>query len=144
MGKGNSFNDDDLESWVSTFDGTAVDEDWFAVALPRLIVARRFTFSAGRVSEDGGWFDARQGKPRVQVQRTTGADWQTIGTLDGYPDTTATEARDVGNDWDLAAYTLNVQQPVEFVAVRVIGRPAGGKDPTRPYVTCAALQAFSS
>ena len=35
MGKGHSFNDDDSNTWVSTFDGTRPALDWFAITLPR-------------------------------------------------------------------------------------------------------------
>jgi hypothetical protein len=143
MGKGHSFNDDDSNTWVSTFDGTRPALDWFAITLPRPVTARRIVMVAGGVTEDGGWFDASAGKPRIQIQSHAGAPWRTLGTLETYPPTTATQAHDVGNSWDQTEYTLQVPQGVTFIAVRVIGQPAGGKSPARPYVTCAGLQAFA-
>lgn len=138
-----SINDDDLYTGMSTFDGKFAEIDWFAVTLDRTVRARQFAFTAGVVTRNGGWFDASAGKPQVQIRAHRDTDWQTIGRFDDYPQTTGTEPLNVGNDWDLTAYRLNLSQPVEFVAVRVIGRPAGGADPSRPYVTCAELQAFT-
>lgn len=142
MGKGHSFNDDDSETWVSTFDGGHPASDWFAITLERPAKAQRFVFVAGAVSDDGGWFDATSGKPVMQIKTDFAAEWRTIGILADYPQATATDPQNVGNQWDQTEYTLRTETPVSFVAVRVIGQPAGGKNPTRPYVTCAALQAF--
>ena len=138
-----TFNDDDLHTYMSTQDGTAPEEDWFAITMNRPIQAQQFAFIAGAVTPQGGWFDASAGKPRIQIRTTASAEWQTIGRLDDYPNTTATESRDVGNTWDLFSYRLKLPQPVSFVAVRIIGKPSGGTNPARPYVTCAELQAFA-
>ena len=144
-GKGHSFNDDDAESWVSTYDGTQPATDWFAITLDRPVAAQRFVFVAGAVTDAGGWFDVQGGgKPQLQVKDRATSAWRTIGRFDDYPDTTASDAREVGNTWVQAEYTLRTPAPVRFVAVRVLGRPAGGRDPARPYVTCAALQAFGA
>ena len=144
MGKGHSFNDDDAETWVSTFDGGRADLDWFAITMRRAVKARRFVMVAGGVTQEGGWFDATAGKPRIQIQAHAAGPWRTLGFLQAYPDTTALEARDVGNSWDHNEYALRLPEAVTFTAVRVIGRPAGGKEPTRPYVTCAALAAYAT
>lgn len=144
MGKAHSFNDEDAESWVSTYDGTTANTDWFAIHLERPVKARRFVFMAGEVSDRGGWFDANSGKPRIQVKVSASAAWQTIGNLEDYPPTTGTDALGVGNTWDQTEYTLRTSTSVTFMAIRVIGRPAGGKAPLRPYVTCAALKAFAT
>ncbi len=135
--------DEDPASQVSTLGGVVPDEDWFAVALPRPVTARRVVFTQGTVAAHGGWFDAQAGKPRVQLQRRAGAAWETLGELADYPATTATQPGPLANTWDTHEHGLVFSQPERFVAVRVIGRPAGGSDPKRAHVTCSALQAFA-
>ena len=122
--------------------GTAGDEDWFTVTLPRPITARRVVFTQGTVVAHGGWFNAQAGKPRVQVQRHAGAAWETLGELADYPPTTATDPGPLANGWDSHEHGLVFAQPERFVALRVIGRPAGGNDAQRAHVTCTELQAF--
>ena len=65
-----SINDGDLASFVTTFDGTKAEEDWFAVTLPAPVKIQRIVFIHGKNFHDGGWFDTSAGKPRVQIQRT--------------------------------------------------------------------------
>lgn len=137
-----SIVDADPASQVSTLHGTAGDEDWFTVTLPRPITARRVVFTQGTVVAHGGWFNAQAGKPRVQVQRHAGAAWETLGELADYPPTTATDPGPLANGWDSHEHGLVFAQPERFVALRVIGRPAGGNDAQRAHVTCTELQAF--
>lgn len=134
---------EDFECSVTTADGQRADEDWYAVTLSQPVSARRFVFTHGRVAKDGGWFDTRSGKPRVQVQRSAGAPWDTIGILADYPATTDTQANGV-EQWDRdARHTLQLPAPERFVAVRVIGVPACGDKPSQAHSSCAQLQAFS-
>ena len=138
-----SIVDADPNSQVSTLQGRTDDQDWFAVTLPHPIIARRVVFTQGKVSRHGGWFNAQGGKPRVQVQRNVGAAWETLGELADYPATTATDPGPLANEWDSHEHGLVLEQPERFVAVRIIGRPAGGNDPPRAHVTCTELQAFA-
>lgn len=138
-----SINDEDFESFVSTFNGEIAKEDWFAVTLARPVTARRIVFTHGKNFHDGGWFDSQAGKPRVQIQRTAASQWETIGELEDYPATTAVSGKDV-EKWDVdARFTLHLKTPANFVAVRVIGKPASGDNPKQAFASCTELQAFS-
>lgn len=132
-------SDGDFRSFVVTFDGTARDEDWFAVSLDEPVTVRRIVYAHGRTFHDGGWFDASAGKPRVQIQRTKGGAWETVGTLDDYPATTATDPKGLRQG---EAFTLRLKEPVTCLAIRVIGRPACGDNPNQAFASCAELQGF--
>jgi hypothetical protein len=80
----------------------------------------------------------------VQIRRTAEAAWETIGVLDEYPLTTASSPENLER-WNAdAQFTLRLKSPVTFVALRVIGKPACGDNPTQAFATCTALQAFSA
>ncbi len=134
----------DGDGFVVTFDGKrpASNEDWFAVTLPAPIEARRFVFTHGKNFHDGGWFDTSSGKPRVQVQRVAGGEWETIGELAEYPATTATKGDHERLTWSNRRFTLALEDPVRFTAVRVIGVPASGDNPAQAFSSCAGLEAF--
>ena len=134
-----SIKDDDFDSIVVTFDGKTAKEDWFAVTLAAPVSVRRVVFAHGRNFPDGGWFDARAGKPRVQVQRDKGGAWETVGELSDYPATTATDDKKLKPG---QTFTLRLPEPVKAAAVRVIGTPACGNKPTQAFSSCAELQAF--
>ena len=136
-----SINDDDPQSLVTTFDGKPAAEDWFAVTLDQPVSARRVVFLSGNVYHDGGWFDTSAGKPRVQIQRSAGGPWETIGELTNYPATTATDGDALKHLQN--RFTLDLSEPVSFVAVRVIGVPACGDNPKQAFSSCAELQAFA-
>ena len=78
----------------------------------------------------------------MQVQRSAGAAWETVGVLEGYPDTTARDATTLGNPRTNRSFTLELPAPVRFMAVRVVGKPASGDRPAQAFVSCAELQAF--
>ena len=86
-----SIIDDDPSSFVVTFNGRPAKEDWYAVTLAQPAEIKRVVFMHGQSFHDGGWFDTRGGKPRVQVQQQKGGPWETVGELGAYPATTATE-----------------------------------------------------
>lgn len=136
---GGSINDGDGDTFVVTFSGESRDEDWFAVSLDAPVEIRRVVFAHGRTFHDGGWFDASVGKPRVQVQRVKGGPWETIGVLEEYPATTATDSKGLRNG---QAFTLRLTSPVRAVAIRVIGKPAHGDNPAQAFASCAELEAF--
>lgn len=134
-----SILDGDPGSVVVTYDGRWSVEDWFAVSLPGPVRIRRVIFRHGRTFHDGGWFDTSQGKPRVQVRRTVDGPWETVGVLDDYPATSATDAAGLRGG---EAFELRLAGPVEVVAVRVAGRPACGDNPAQAFSSCAELEAF--
>ena len=136
---GGSINDGDVSSFVVTFNGRKPKEDWYAVTLPEPVAIRRVVFRHGKTFHDGGWFDASQGKPRVQIQRQADAPWETIGELADYPAVDAVR----GDLAAGAAFTLKLKEAVKAKAVRVLGRPASGDDPGQAFSSCAELEAFA-
>jgi DUF1680 family protein len=137
-----SINDDNLQSLVVTYDGKRAAEDWFAVTVAKPITARRVIFTHGRNFHDGGWFDTSAGRPRVQIRRTPGSGWETIGELGDYPATTARSGQSDRLTWSNRSFTLLLSKPVTFAAVRVVGAPASGDNPQQAFSSCAELQAF--
>ena len=135
-----SIIDDDLNNLVNTWNGEYQSLDWFAVTLERPVSAARFVFTHGRNYHDGGWFDTAAGKPRVQVQRSTNAPWDSIGELQTYPATSAAQA---GALVQGQQFELRLDAPAQFVAVRVLGKPSSGDRPNQSFVTCSELQAFA-
>jgi uncharacterized protein len=134
-----SINDGRPDTFVVTFNAEKADEDWFAVTLSRPATIGRVVFIHGRNFHDGGWFDASQGKPNVQIQRHLNAPWETVGRLDGYPSTTA--ANPAGLEPG-RIFTLRLPQSVTAWAVRVLGIPASGDNPQQAFSSCGELQAF--
>jgi hypothetical protein len=134
-----SIIDGDAGSFVVTYNRKPAKQDWFAVALARPIHFGRVVFAHGKSFHDGGWFDASAGKPQVQVQRTPGGSWETIGTLADYP---ATTARSDARLKPGQSFSLRVPSPVAAVAVRVLGVPACGDSPKQAFSSCGELEAF--
>ncbi len=135
-----SICDEHPQTWVVTYDGTKRDEDWFAVESDMPQKVRRIVFYHGRTYHDGGWFDTSQGKPQVQVRRQLGGPWETVGRLETYPETTATDPRGLlqGEPFELV-----LKEPVICFGIRVIGRPACGDNQTQSFSSCAELKGFS-
>lgn len=131
--------DGDPSTYAVTYDGAPATQDWFGIVLDEPATISRIVFAHGRSFHDGGWFDAAQGKPQVQAQREKGGAWQTIGTLDNYPATSATDSAGLrdGQQW-----TLRLPKSEAVVALRVIGSPASGDDASQAFASCAELQAF--
>ena len=132
--------DGDARTFSVTFNNTRADLDWFGVALDTPETIGRVVFAHGRSFHDGGWFDASQGKPQVQAQREKDGPWQTIGTLEDYPATGATD--NVGLK-DGQEFTLRLARPERIVALRVIGKPASGDSASQAFSSCAEVQAFA-
>ena len=138
--KNGSINDEDIKNWVSTFDGQLAKEDWFAVTLDAPVTIRQVVFVPGESSHHGGWFDTSVSKPRVQVQRNKDDVWETVGELGDYPVTTATNGVSRQLIWQ--GFTCRLTEPTKAIAVRVIGTPACGDDPTQSFSTCSELRVF--
>ncbi len=139
-------NDGDSGTYVVTYDGNKRALDWFAITLQKPVTIGRVVFAHGHSFHDGGWFDAGEegadafGKPQVQVQRERNGPWQTVGTLDDYP---VIAGKDGTALRDGQMFTLRLKQPQTVVAVRVIGKPAGGDAPHQSFASCAELQAMA-
>jgi uncharacterized protein len=136
---GGSIIDEDLHSFVVTFGNKRPAEDWYAVMLYEPVSVARVVFAHGETFHDGGWFDARAGKPRIQVKTAADGQWQTVGELKDYPATTATDPAGLKRG---ESFTCELASPIKVFAVRVIGKPATGDEPKRAFSSCAELQAF--
>jgi hypothetical protein len=133
-------NDGDFATFVVTYGGKPLEEDWFAVSLDEAVTIGSVVFGHGQNYPDGGWFDASAGKPKVQVQLAKDGAWETVGELGDYPKTTA---ENNGGLTDGQKSTCELAKPVKAVAVRVTGKPAGGLKPSQAFSSCSELQAFA-
>jgi len=130
-----SIIDENLQSFVVTFDGKPQAEDWFAVTLDEPATVSRIVFAHGQTFHDGGWWDASKGKPRIQVKKTSAGAWEDLAVLDAYPATTATDSKQL-----VDGKTFTVRFPaVAIVGIRVIGTPACGDNPKQNFASCAEL-----
>ena len=134
-----SILDGESETFVVTFDGAKANEDWFAVNLDKPLMVQRIVYAHGQNFHDGGWFDASNGKPKIQIKNAKDGAWQTIGELKDYPATTSTESKGLK---DGQKFTLKLDAPISLVALRVIGKPACGDDAKQAFSSCAELSAF--
>ncbi len=132
--------DDDTSTYAVTFTNSKANEDWFAVTAPKPVKTGGIVFAHGHAFHDGGWFDTSGGahKPLVQVQTTKGGDWVTVATLDRYPTTTSQNPAGLTDGQKFVVRFA----PVSIVAIRVIGIPASGDNPSQNFASCAELQAF--
>ena len=135
-----SIIDGDPGTFVVTFNGRKAAEDWFAVVLDEPAPVSSVVFIQGQRFHDGGWFDASAGKPRIQVQRSKGGPWETVGELAEYPATTAASAAGLKEG---ASFTVKLEKPVAAAAIRVIGKPACGDNPSQAFSSCAELAAYA-
>lgn len=134
-----SIIDGDRLSYVVTFDGKFADEDFYSVTLSNPVTIKKIIFCHGHSFHDGGWFDTSSGKPIVQIKRTPQSQWETIGRLESYPNTTAT--KDPGlKDGQPFEFTLN--EPIKTWGVRISGKPACGDNPKQAFSSCAELEAY--
>jgi hypothetical protein len=131
-----SICDGDPRSIVVTFDGSKQPLDWFSLSYAKPKAATKITYCHGRSFHDGGWFDASEKKPWIEVQRTKDGPWETLGELAGYPATTATNPQELR---DGQAFVLSLPAPVTFVGLRVVGKPACGDNPQQAFSSCGEL-----
>jgi hypothetical protein len=133
-----SISDEDPTTFRVTFDGKPAAEDWFSVENEEPVETSRVVFVQGRLFHDGGWFDASNGKPRIEVRRAKGGPWEAAAVLEDYPAATATDPRDLREGW---RFEVKLPQPVKALAIRVIGKPASGDNPAQSFASCAELAA---
>lgn len=134
-----SIIDGDRDSFVVTCDGQPGQSDWFAIRFGTAQAIRAVRFVHGRASRDGGWFDTRDGKPKVEVRGGPGEDWRVVGALEDYP---ATTAKDPAGLIDRQCFELALDLPVQAYELRVVGRPASGDRADQSFASCAELQAL--
>jgi DUF1680 family protein len=137
--QGGSILDGDAMSFVVTFDGARASEDWYEVTMAAPANLDRFVFRHGRNFHDGGWFDASKGKPRVQVRRSKDGPWETVATLEGYPETTSTDGKSLRPG---TAFEARLKEPVSATAIRVLGTPSSGDNPGQAFSSCGELEAY--
>ena len=135
-----AINDGDPETFVVTFNNRKAAEDWYALTLRQPATIARVVYRHGKLFHDGGWFDASQGKPRVQVQRDADGPWETIGELTDYPAATSADAPDLKPG---QPFELRLKQPVAARSIRIIGAPAFGDNPAQAFSSCAEIEAFA-
>jgi uncharacterized protein len=133
-----SITDGDPGTFVVTFNGAPAAEDWFAVTLDAPANLNRVVFIHGKTFHDGGWFDASAGQPQVQVQTSTGGEWETVALLKDYPATTATSAAGLTGG---ERFTCLLPKATRVFGVRVLGKPASGDNPRQAFSSCAELVA---
>jgi hypothetical protein len=133
-----SIADGDPATVRVTFDGTRRGEDWFAVERSSPVTINTVVFVHGHVFHDGGWWDASQGKPRIQVKKTADGPWEDLAAIDSYPATTAADARSLQ---DGKEFVVRVP-PIKVLGVRVIGVPACGDSPKQNFASCGEIDAF--
>ncbi len=128
-----SICDERPDTYRTTFQGPAAKEDWYAVEMAKPAEIVRIVFRHGKVFENGGWFDASAGKPRIQIRRVPNGPWQTVATLDSYP---AYTSREVPPLKDGEPFVVKLPQPVTAIGIRILGKPA------RSFSSCAELAAY--
>ncbi len=140
-GQGNvngSIADGDFGTFRVTYDGKPQEQASFGIAIEQPVKIRRAVYVAGNVFHDGGWFDTTGGKPKLQVKKTSDGPWVDIAVFEDYPAATATDPKGIR----LGLRFPVKFEPVEAVAIRVIGKPASGNNPSQAFASCAELVAF--
>ena len=133
-----SIADGDPATFSVTFNNMLSDADWYAVVIPSPVEVSRIVFRHGQSFHDGGWFDTSSGKPQIQVLRTKGGDWETVGTLDAYPQTDGTHDPDIDSG---QAFELKFP-PTKIIGLRILGKPSHGDNPAQNFSSCAELEAY--
>jgi DUF1680 family protein len=133
-----SIADGDPSTFRVTFDGKAQEEAFFGITIDQPVEIRRAIYVAGNVFHDGGWFDTTAGKPKLQVKNTAEGPWIEVGVFEDYPAATATDAKGIRPG---RRFTVKFD-PVEAVAIRIIGKPASGDNLRQAFASCAELMGF--
>jgi uncharacterized protein len=133
-----SIADADPGTFRVTFDGQPQEEAFFGIEIEKPVVIRRVVYVAGNLFHDGGWFDTRAGKPRIQVRPTRDGPWVEVAVLEDYPHATAVDSKGIQPGMRFTGTFA----PTEAFAIRVIGTPASGDNPAQAFVSCAELMGF--
>jgi hypothetical protein len=128
-----SICDERADTYRTSFEGKPAKEDWYAVEMAKPAEIVRVVYRHGKVFQNGGWFDTSAGKPTIQIRRVKGGPWETVATLDSYPQFTSARVPALQ---DGEPFTVKLPKPVRAVAVRIGGKPA------RSFSSCAELAAY--
>ncbi|MBN2594535.1 MAG: glycoside hydrolase family 127 protein [Sedimentisphaerales bacterium] len=131
--------DGDPMTFRVTYDGTLQRQAYFGVALEKPVKISRAVYIAGEVFHDGGWFDTAGGKPKVQFMKTSNSPWVDLAVFKDYPAATTTDSMGIRRG---RPFTVRFE-PVEAVAIRIVGEPASGDNPAQAFASCAELAAFA-
>jgi hypothetical protein len=129
-----SICDDRPDTYRNTFTPRPAKLDWYAVEIDRPAEIARVVYRHGKVFSNGGWFDSSEAKPQIQVKRAKNAEWETVATLDTYPDTNANQPPGLR---DGEPFSVKLKEPVQAVGVRILGRPG------RSFSSCAELAGYA-
>ena len=127
---------------ITTYDASKEEQDWYAITLAKPSTVGWVIFTHGKWWQNGGWFDASQGKPQVQAQTVKDGPWATVGELSDYPATTATDPQPLHDGSAGTRSTCTLDKPVTALAVRVIGKPACGNDPKQSFSSCMGMEVY--
>ncbi|HWA18352.1 MAG TPA: beta-L-arabinofuranosidase domain-containing protein [Devosia sp.] len=116
------------------------EQSWFALEAAAPVTFSRVEFTHGRSLIHGGWFDASQSKPEIQIRETSSAEWRTIARIEGYPET---DAEHDGGLKPGQTFVVGLPSPVTATGLRVRGTGSFGEYPPGRFATCGELQAFS-
>jgi uncharacterized protein len=128
-----SICDERPDTYRNTFTARSSKQDWYAVEIDQPAAIARVMYRHGKLFSNGGWFDTSEGKPQIQIKRTRTANWETVATLDNYPDATAAKAPGLR---DGEAFSVRLKEPVKAVGVRIAGKPGGS------FSSCAELGGY--
>jgi len=134
-----SIVDRDPTTFRVTYDGKPQAQAFFGVAVEKSVKISLAVYVAGEVFHDGGWFDTAGGKPKLQVKKTLDGPWVDIATFEEYPTSTVTDPKGIRPGKRFSTKF----EPVQAVAIRVIGKPASGDNPAQAFASCAELAAFA-
>lgn len=134
-----SICDESPDTFRVTFDGKAADEDWYAVEMAEPEAIARVVYCHGRCFHDGGWFDTSGGKPRIEVRRTRRGAWETVASLESYPEATSSRKPRLA---DGQRFEVRLNGPARAIAIRIVGKPSSGDNPRQAFSSCAELAAY--
>ncbi len=129
-----SICDERPDTHRNTFTSRPAKLDWYAVEIERPAQIARVVYRHGKVFANGGWFDASEGKPQIQVKRAKGGGWETVATLDTYPNTNATHTPGLR---DGEPFSVKLKEPLQAVGIRILGRPG------QLFSSCAELAGYA-
>lgn len=134
-----SYVDGDFSTVRVTWDGNVQTSDWYAVTLASPQTINKVRYAHGNSYADGGWFDVGGGKPKIQVQLSSGGSWTDVATLDAYPSTSSADdgGLSAGQSFDA------IFAPVTVYGVRVIGTPVQFTGTTFSFSSISELQAYN-
>lgn len=114
-------------------------EAFFGFYSANPITFNSVSFIHGPLTESGGWFNTEFTEPRVEIRREAGAEWEEVGTIDGYPDTNLDTFRsDLPEDIETTVWTFEFPEPTEAIGVRIIGNGSFNIDEI-PFVQCGEI-----